>query len=114
MPRYIDAEMVECKIDEMQNRLLTNDDLLWDINKPYYTGLAMARGFLNDTSTADVQEVKHGRWIYCGHHEMMGHAFQCSVCERWMFTNFPKHVIEEYPYCHCGAKMETVKGLEED
>lgn len=49
MPRYIDAEIVECKIDEMQNRLLTNDDLLWDINKPYYAGLAMARGFLNDT-----------------------------------------------------------------
>ena len=114
MPRYIDAEMVECKIDEMQNRLLTNDDLLWDINKPYYAGLAMARGFLNDTPTADVEEVRHGKWIYEGHHEMMGHAFQCSVCTRWMFTNSPEYVVEEYPYCHCGAKMETVKGLEED
>ena len=64
--------------------------------------------------TADVEEVRHGRWIYEGHHEMMGHAFQCSVCGRWMFTNFPKHVVEEQPYYHCGAKMENVEGLEED
>lgn len=63
---------------------------------------------------ADVEEVRHGEWIYKGHHEMMGHVFQCSVCERWMFTNSPNHVVEEYPYCHCGAKMESVKGFGED
>lgn len=62
---------------------------------------------------ADVEEVRHAKWIYKGHHEMMGHAFQCSVCERWMFTNFPKHVIGEYPYCHCGAKMEDTQGFGE-
>lgn len=55
---------------------------------------------------ADVEEVRHGKWIYKGHHEMMGHAFECSVCERWMFANSPDHVVEEYPYCHCGAKMD--------
>lgn len=62
----------------------------------------------------DVEEVRHGEWIYKGHHEMMGHVFQCSVCERWMFTNSPKHVVEDYPYCHCGAKMESVESLEEN
>lgn len=63
---------------------------------------------------ADVEEVRHAKWIYEGYHDMMGHAFQCSLCERWMFTDSPKHVVEEYPYCHCGAKIDNVKGLEED
>lgn len=114
MPKYIDAEILEGKIDEMQNKLLTNDDSLWDINKPYYAGLAMARGFLNDIPTSDVEEVRHAKWIYEGHSEVRGHVFECSVCGRWGFTNAPKHVVGEYPYCHCGAKMESVEGLEED
>lgn len=63
---------------------------------------------------ADVEEVRHAKWVYDGYHDMMGHAFQCSLCERWMFTDSPKHVVEEYPYCHCGAKIDNVKGLEED
>lgn len=111
MPRYIDAEILECKIDEMQDELLTNDDLLWDINKPYYAGLAMARGFLNDMPTADVQEVKHAKWVHYGEYA------QCSNCE---------HVTEDYciegdnesgyytvlpHYCsNCGRKMDLEDG----
>lgn len=64
--------------------------------------------------TADVEEVRHAKWIYEGYHDMMGHAFQCSLCKRWMFTDSPKHVVKEYPYCHCGAKIDEVEGLEED
>ena len=63
---------------------------------------------------ADVQEVRHGKWIYCGHHEFHGHVFECSVCGRYLFTNSKEDVYWEYPYCHCGAKMESVEGLEED
>ena len=106
MPRYIDAEMVECKIDEMQNRLLTNDDLLWDINKPYYAGLAMARGFLNDTSTADVQEAKHGKWAIRYEGTYKRAKCYCSVCEK---SNGIGGIIsnQKKPYCpNCGAKMD--------
>ena len=67
---------------------------------------------LKNEPTADVEEVKHAKWIYKGHHDMMRHAFQCSACERWMFTNSLENVTEEYPYCHCGAKMKSVEGLE--
>lgn len=56
--------------------------------------------------TSDVQEVKHGRWIYCGHHEFHGHVFECSVCGRYLFANSKEDVCDEYPYCHCGAKMD--------
>ena len=64
--------------------------------------------------TADVEEVRHGKWIYKGYHEIMGYAFHCSMCERWMVAISIKNVIGKYPYCHCGAKMESVEGLEED
>ena len=55
---------------------------------------------------ADVQEVRHGKWIYCGHHEFHGHVFECSVCGRYLFANSKADVYVEYPYCHCGAKMD--------
>ena len=63
---------------------------------------------------ADVQAVRHAKWIYCGHHEFHGHVFECSVCGRYLFANSKEDVYWEYPYCHCGAKMESVEGLEED
>ncbi len=74
MPRYLDAEILESKIDEMQDELLTNNDELWDINKPYYKGLAIARGFLNDTPTADVVEV-----------------VRCKDCKYWDAVRNPKY-----------------------
>lgn len=64
--------------------------------------------------TADVQEVRHAKWIYCGHHEFHGHVFECSVCGRYLFANSKEDVYWEYTYCHCGAKMESVEGLEEN
>lgn len=74
--------------------------------EPQVTERGIIANAINDYITSDVQEVRHGKWIYKGHHEMMGHAFECSVCERWIFANSTEHVAEEYPYCHCGAKMD--------
>lgn len=109
MPRYIDAELFSKNL--MMQVYLADDK---DFTTAFVKGMELVKKAEEETSTADVEEVRHGKWIYEGYHEMMGHAFQCSVCMRWMFTDFPKHVVEEYPYCHCGAKMESVKGLEED
>lgn len=69
---------------------------------------------LKNEPTADVEEVRHGKWIYRSYYPMMGHAFECSICGRWTLTMFPKGVIEKCPYCHCGVKMESVEGLEKD
>lgn len=105
MAKYIDADAALKRFEEMhgnESELLDCYNADWIIS------------FIETQPTADVEEVRHGKWIYEGHHEMMGHAFQCSVCTRWMFTNSPEYVVEEYPYCHCGAKIESVKGLEED
>ena len=75
-------------------------------NRAYADGWNAAIDIVLSAPTADVEEIRHARWIYKGHHEMMGHAFECSVCGRWRFANSIEHVIEEYPYCHCGAKMD--------
>lgn len=84
-------------------------------NRAYADGWNAVIDIVLSAPTVDVEEVRHGKWIYEGRHlVIMEHAFQCSVCGRWMLTNFPKHVVEEQPYCHCGVKMESVKGLEED
>lgn len=105
MSRYIDADAALKRFEEMHGN---ESELLNCYNADWIVS------FIEAQPTADVEEVRHGKWIYEGHHEMMGHAFQCSVCTRWMFTNSPEYVVEEYPYCHCGAKIESVKGLEED
>lgn len=101
MSNYIDRNIL---LEELNETQIEGDE--------YYKGLGRAKRIVCDQPTADVEEIRHAKWIYKGHHEMMGHAFQCSVCERWMFANSTKHVIGEYPYCHCGAKMESVEDLE--
>ena len=104
MPKYIDVESLG--IGRANSEVFEN--------RAYADGWNAAIDIITSAPTADVQEVKHGKWIYRGHNGKMEHAFECSVCERWMFTDFPKYVAEEYPYCHCGARMDSVEGLEDD
>ena len=54
MARYIDAEKIHDAIEAIQTSLGSNDDKIWRKNKLRYSGLAMARGVINDTPTADV------------------------------------------------------------
>ena len=104
MSNYIDRNIL---LEELNETQIEGDE--------YYKWLGRAKQIVCDQPTVDVEEVRHGKWIYEGRHlVIMEHAFQCSVCGRWMLTNFPKHVVEEQPYCHCGAKIESVEGLEKD
>lgn len=103
------------------SRYIDEDRLYSNIEEKYKVAQGDARKAYDDVldticeiPTADVQEVKHAKWIYCGHHEFHGHVFECSVCGRYLFANSKEDVYWEYPYCHCGAKMESVDGLEED
>jgi hypothetical protein len=69
MSNYIDRDLAI--------EMITNDapDLVYYNKKD-------AVDCLKCVPLADVEEVRHAKWIYKGHHEMMGHAFQCSACER--------------------------------
>ena len=54
--RLIDADKLSEEIDQPQESLITNDDKRWTINKPYFKGLAWARGLINDSPTVNPYE----------------------------------------------------------
>ena len=64
------------------------------------------RKAIAQAKTADVQEIRHGRWMYCGKSSGHDHMWQCSECLRTESTKH-KSDIKDYPYCHCGAKMDA-------
>ena len=37
-----------------------------------------------------------------------GKSYQCSVCGRSIHLDTKAEDLRDYPYCHCGAKMEGV------
>lgn len=99
--RYIDADELEKAIDDAQTSLQTNNDKMWEINKPYFKGLAWARALVIEQPTADVVEVVHGWWVTRKsiHNEEF---YVCSVCGT---AN-----DDIWRYCpNCGAKMDGRK-----
>ena len=118
MARYIDADELEKAIDDAQTSLQTNNDKMWEINKPYFKGLAWARALVIEQPTADVVEVKHGEWIKhkrnipkmkefhdkgMGLHMNVKSIFwTCSCCSQW------GNAHDKY-CCVCGAKMDGVR-----
>ena len=76
--------------------------------------LTSLRDVLEDTPTADVAEVKHGRWIY--HERVLSHdgiisGYSCSVCEAFVHEEtFDKDTFYK-KYCgNCGARMDGKDG----
>lgn len=52
----------------------------------------------------DAEPIKHGHWIIIDDVEKF--IAKCSECGRVEDTRW----IEDYPYCHCGAKMDLKDG----
>lgn len=74
---------------------------------------------IKELPIADVVEVKHGEWILKSTiHQMFDDVdeefyVECSLCERAYYVPFEleegkmlEYAKKEYPYCHCGAKMD--------
>lgn len=66
------------------------------------------------TAFKALQERKTGKWVIRGGIHNMYTCYACSECGRGIemyydFGNIPTDadVINEFPYCHCGAKMEV-------
>lgn len=56
-------------------------------------------------NTADVVEVKHGKWYRHTKKEQGDTCFHCSVCEKMALSDCL--IWELTDYCpHCGAKMD--------
>ena len=91
MPRYFDADKIELK-----------GISLFDQNLEMLIPLSDVRKALQMTPAADVQEVRHGRWIS---NDLGGYkwAYYCSECG-WV-DGYPFN--DRHKYCpHCGAKMD--------
>ena len=85
MSRYIDADKIEyapCTV--------------YQYNGKDVTEMIAYKKLIDIMPTADVEKVRHGKWIYEGTY--VDAPYRCSECRR-LSTN-------EYPYCHCGAKMD--------
>lgn len=60
---------------------------------------------LEDMPLADVVPVRHGTWLPIVSYN---NTYKCSECGRLLvdITDGLKMVAKNYPYCHCGAKMD--------
>ena len=65
---------------------------------------------IDNIQYADVEPVTHAHWIPCTH---VIHAdedcyvrYVCSRCDREIWINHSSENLSDYPYCHCGAKMD--------
>ena len=95
MAEYIDKEKLLQKLSRMIE-YCKNDNKVNGLIALFQVGDAIM-----DCPTADVQEVRHGKWIrgnyVCGEYE-----FRCSVC-----GNTEWHTSYSTPFCpHCGAIMD--------
>lgn len=51
-------------------------------------------------------ERKSGKWIDISSDDDMEEFYCCSLCKREIIL-YPGETLKDYPYCHCGAKMEV-------
>ena len=97
MARYIDAELFDKKL--AMEVYLADDE---DFTKAFVRGMELVKRAENETPTADVQEVRHGRWMS---NDLGGYkwAYYCSECG-WV-DGYPFN--DRHKYCpNCGAKMD--------
>ena len=97
MPKYFDADKIELK-----------GISVFDQNLEMLIPLSDVRKALQMTPTADVQEVRHGRWIS---NDLGGYkwAYYCSECG-WV-DGYPFN--DRHKYCpNCGAKMDGEREID--
>ena len=64
-----------------------------------------ARKIIAQAPAEDVVPVRHGTWLPIVSYN---NTYKCSECGRLLvdITDGLKMVAKNYPYCHCGAKMD--------
>ncbi len=96
MPRYIDADEVFKQAVKFRE---TYDG---------FCALQKTINLLKTAPTADVAEVRHGKWLVVDDDLWAGGGrYECSACKfGFSFGGFFE--MNTLPYCpHCGAKMEV-------
>lgn len=101
MPRYIDAELFSKNL--MIQVYLADDE---DFTKAFVKGMELVKKAEEETPTADVQEVRHGKMNMYKPRSMNRNAtYKCSVCMKLCSSYY--NDVGEWKFCpHCGAKMD--------
>lgn len=66
---------------------------------------------INEIPSEDVEPVRHGRWkdiewwVNPSGAIIIGRLYQCSKCGRIIDLEHAE-TLDDYPYCHCGVKMD--------
>lgn len=101
MGKYIDADGFEKHLRSfIQQDLAITDKLCIELEN-YLSGINKAKQLLRDYPAADVQEVRHARWIKSDRSEY--YNWECSLCNG--LVEFRSDFCPE-----CGAKMEKWTG----
>ena len=92
----------------MANEYIRKQDAIDLINKISNLDLKAKGGIcvsLANLQKADVVPVRHGTWLPIVSYN---NTYKCSECGRLLvdITDGLKMVAKNYPYCHCGAKMD--------
>lgn len=101
MPRYIDAELFSKNLT-MQVYLADDEDF----TKAFVKGMELVKKAEEETPTADVEEVRHGKWTIRHEGTYKRAKCYCSVCGK---SNGIGGIIsnQKKQYCpNCGAKMD--------
>ena len=102
MARYIDA-----------NNINLRGIAVFDQDFEALIPLSDVRKALQMTSTADVQEVRHGRWQTI-RETTDSKTTECTACMKsFFFMRKGQLNIDLMPYCpHCGAKMDGEREID--
>ncbi len=93
MARYIDADAALKRFEEMHGN---ESELLNCYNADWVVS------FIETQPTADVQEVKHGKWFRTVPTTTKSYRRICSLCGKIAYM-----IRARYTYCPwCGAKMD--------
>ena len=101
---YIDKDEL---LFEMTNTFVPQD---MDTCRAY----ALAKKLIENTPAADVEPIKHGRWIEHHGQSYLVHPIKYDEYGNPVLQNYINYECSEcgrkaselYPYCHCGAKMD--------
>lgn len=96
MAEYINREALLKRMETRLNQLRGD---YGDFDR-YTNGFDEGLVAVEDAPTADVVEVKHGKWISASKKQGINIGMKCSLCGYSEFFN------GNHNYCHkCGAKM---------
>ena len=108
MPKYIDANELDVQISRKQPPL----DMRAKEKEGFKAALLSVRSMIHSANGADVQEVRHSKWLYCrnNNYESGLHTAECGNCRITQSVVFfeRKPTFNFCPYC--GVRMDGEQG----